>query len=65
LSTFEKELRELSSTSMSGEVRNGVLDVQKSVHSSLEASKAIESTMRGVLVFMKERMTEEPSSDRR
>jgi uncharacterized coiled-coil DUF342 family protein len=65
LSTFEKELRELSSTSMSAEVRNGVLNVQKAIHSSLEASKAIESTMRDVLFFMKERVTEERSSDGR
>jgi ABC-type transporter Mla subunit MlaD len=65
LSTFEKELRELSSTSMSAEVTNGVLNVQKAIHSSLEASKAIESTMRDVLFFMKERVTEERSSDGR
>jgi hypothetical protein len=50
---------------MSAEVRNGVLNVQKAIHSSLEASKAIESTMRDVLFFMKERVTEERSSDGR
>jgi predicted nucleic acid-binding Zn-ribbon protein len=64
LSVFETELRELSSTSMSAEVRNGLMNVQKAINSSLEASKAIESTMRGVLFFMKERATEEHSSGR-
>jgi uncharacterized coiled-coil DUF342 family protein len=65
LSTFERELRDLSSTSMSTELKNGLLNVQKAIHSSLEASKAIESTMRDVLFFMRERATEGHSSDRR
>jgi uncharacterized coiled-coil DUF342 family protein len=65
LSTFERELRDLSSTSMSSELKNGLLNVQKAIHSSLEASKAIESTMRDVLFFMRERATEGHSSDRR
>jgi uncharacterized coiled-coil DUF342 family protein len=65
LATFERELRDLSSTSMSTELKNGLSNVQKAIHSSLEASKAIESTMRDVLSFMRERATEGHSSDRR
>lgn len=65
LSTFEVELKDLSSTSMSADVRNGLLNVQKAVQSSLEASKAIESTMRDVLFFLRERMTEERSIDKK
>ena len=64
LSVFETELRELSSVSMSAEVRNGLMNVQNAIRSSLEASKAIESTMRDVLFFMRERVTEEHSSGR-
>jgi len=65
LSTFERELRDLSSTSLSADVKNGLLNVQKAVHSSLEASTAIESTMRDVLFFMRERVSEGHSSDRK
>jgi DNA repair exonuclease SbcCD ATPase subunit len=64
LSAFETELRELSSASMSTEVRNGLMNMQQAIHSSLEASQAIESTMRDVLFFMRGRMTEEHSSGR-
>ena len=64
LSTFQTELSDLSSTSMSVEVKNGLMNMQKAIQSSLEASKAIESTMRDVLFFMRARMTEEPSSER-
>jgi len=63
LSTLETELRDLSSNSLRADVRNGVLNVQKAIQSSLEASKAIESTMRGVMFFLKERVTEEHSFD--
>jgi hypothetical protein len=64
LSTFEMELKEVSSASLSAELRNGLMNVQKAVRSSLEASMAIESTMRDVLFFMRERITEERSSGR-
>gem|GEM_PF-432789 len=63
LSTLETELRDLSSNSISTDVRNGLMNVQKSIHSSLDASKAIESTMRGVMFFLKEKVTEEGSTD--
>jgi hypothetical protein len=63
LSTLETELRDLSVNSISADVRNGLMDVQKAIHSSLDASKAIESTMRGVMFFLKERVTEERSGD--
>jgi chaperonin cofactor prefoldin len=63
LSTLETELRDLSSTSISADVRNGLINVQKAIHSSLDASKAIESTMRGVMFFLKERVTEERSGN--
>jgi predicted nucleic acid-binding Zn-ribbon protein len=64
LSGFEAELRDLSSASMSAEVKNGLMNVQKAIRSSLEAGKAIESTMRDVLFFMRERVTEEHSGGR-
>jgi chaperonin cofactor prefoldin len=63
LSTLETELRDLSSNSLSADVRNGLLNVQKAIQSSLDASKAIETTMRGVMFFLKERVTEEHSFD--
>jgi hypothetical protein len=63
LSTLETELRDLSANSISADVRNGLMNVQKAIHSSLDASKAIESTMRGVMFFLKERVTEERSSN--
>ena len=63
LSTLEAELRDLSSNSLSVDVRNGLLNVQKAIQSSLDASKAIETTMRGVMFFLKERVTEEHSFD--
>ena len=65
LSAFETELRDLSSASMSAEVRNGLINVQNAIRSSLEAGKAIESTMRDVLFFMRDRVTEEHSSGRK
>jgi hypothetical protein len=64
LAAFETELRDLSSASMAADVRNGLTNVQQAITSSLEASKAIESTMRGMLFFMKERVTEEHSGAR-
>jgi ABC-type transporter Mla subunit MlaD len=64
LSAFEAELREVSSASISAEVKNGLMNVQQAISSTLEASKAIESTMRGVLFFMRDRVTEEHSSGR-
>jgi predicted nucleic acid-binding Zn-ribbon protein len=63
LSTLETELKSLSSNSISADVRNGLMDVQKAIHSSLDASKAIESAMRGVMFFLKERVTEERAGD--
>ena len=64
LSGFEAELRDLSAASMSAEVKNGLMNVQKAIRSSLEAGNAIEATMRDVLFFMRERVTEEHSSGR-
>lgn len=63
LSTLETELRDLSLNSISADVRDGLMNVQKAIHSSLDASKAIESTMRGVMFFLKERVTEERSGN--
>ncbi len=63
LSALETELRDLSLHSISADVRNGIMDVQKAIHSSLDASQAIESTMRGVMFFLKERVTEERSNN--
>jgi hypothetical protein len=65
LSAFETELREISSASIAADVRTGLTNVQQTISSSLEASKAIEATMRGMLFFMKEQVSEEPSSARR
>lgn len=65
LAAFETELNEVSSASMSAELRDRLTRVQTAIGSSLEASKAIESTMRDVLFFMKERLTEEHSSARK
>lgn len=65
LSAFETELKDLSSASMAAEVRTGLTNVRQAISSSLEASQAIESTMRGMLFFMKERVTEEDSGARR
>ena len=64
LAAFEAELREIPSASISTEVRTGLMNVQQAIRSSLEASKAIESTMRDVMFFMRERVTEEQSSGR-
>ncbi|MDE3051126.1 MAG: hypothetical protein KGJ48_14665, partial [Nitrospirota bacterium] len=61
LSTLDTELRDLSLSAISADVRNGLMNVQKAIHSSLDASEAIESTMRGVMFFLKERVTEERS----
>lgn len=61
LSTLDTELRDLSLNAISADVRNGLMNVQKAIHSSLDASEAIESTMRGVMFFLKERVTEERS----
>jgi len=63
LSTLETELKDLSSNVLRADVSSGLLDVQKAIQSSLDASKAIESTMRGVMFFLKERVTEEHSFD--
>ena len=62
LSGFEAELRALFSASMSADVRNDLMNVQQAIRSSLDASQAIESTMKGMLFFMKERVTEEHHS---
>jgi predicted nucleic acid-binding Zn-ribbon protein len=63
LSTLEAELRDLSLTSISADVRNGLMNVQDAIRSSLDATKAIESTMRGVMFFLRERVTEERSNN--
>jgi hypothetical protein len=63
LSTLETELMDLSTHSLSAEVKSGLLNVQKAIQSSLDASQAIESAMRGVMFFLKERVTEEPAFD--
>ena len=63
LSTLETELKDLSLTSISTDVRNGLMNVQNAIHSSLDATKAIESTMRGVMFFLRERVTEERSGN--
>jgi hypothetical protein len=65
LAAFEAELKDLSSASMSDEVRQGLMNVQQAIRSSLEGSKAIESMMRDVLLYMKERVTEEHASERK
>ena len=64
LTAFETELRDVSAASLSVEVRNGLSNVQQAISSTLEASKAIESTMRGVLFFMRDRVAEEHSGGR-
>lgn len=65
LSTLQTELSDLSSHSLSADVRDGLQNVQKAIQSSLDASKAIETAMRGVLSFLKERVTEEQAFDGR
>ena len=64
LSAFETELKDVSTASMSAELKDGLVSVQSAIRSSLDASKAIESTMRDVLFFMRERVTEERPSGR-
>jgi chaperonin cofactor prefoldin len=59
MTALETELRDLSSSSLSTDVRNGLLNVQQAIQSGLEASQAIEATMRGVMLFLKERVTED------
>ncbi|MBD0315334.1 MAG: hypothetical protein ICV75_01470 [Nitrospiraceae bacterium] len=65
LSTLEAELRDVSSYSLGADVRDGLVNVQKAVQSTLDSSKAIESAMRGVVSFLKESMTKEPAIDGR
>ncbi len=62
LSTLETELKEVPAQSLKADVTAGLLNVQKAIQSSLDASKAIESTMRGVMLFLKDRVIEEHSS---
>lgn len=64
LSAFETELKDISATSMSADVKNGLLNVQKAIQSSLEASRTIETTMRDVMSFLRVRVTEEQSGDK-
>jgi hypothetical protein len=64
LAAFETELKEISATSMSADVKNGLLNVQKAIQSSLEASRTIETTMRDVMSFLRVRVAEEPSGDK-
>jgi chaperonin cofactor prefoldin len=62
LSTLETELKDVPAQSLKADVTAGLLNVQKAIQSSLDASKAIESTMRGVMLFLKDRVIEEHSS---
>ncbi|MDF0643924.1 MAG: hypothetical protein P0111_07825 [Nitrospira sp.] len=64
LSAFETELKDISAISMSADVKNGLLNVQKAIQSSLEASRTIEATMRDVMSFLRVRVTEEHSGDK-
>jgi chromosome segregation ATPase len=57
LSVLEAELRDVS---LSADVRNGLGNIHKAIQSSLDASQAIETAMRGVRSFLKESATEEP-----
>lgn len=63
LSTLEAELRDVSSQSLSAEVRNGLLNVHKTIQSSLDASKAIDTAMRGIMSFLKASAAEEHATD--
>ncbi|HEU4682886.1 MAG TPA: hypothetical protein VFS39_00100 [Nitrospira sp.] len=64
LSAFETELKDMSLTAMSSDVRDGVMKMRHAVQSSLDASKAIESAMRGVLFFLRDKVAEERSNER-
>ncbi|HMU54505.1 MAG TPA: hypothetical protein PKA61_05845 [Nitrospira sp.] len=64
LSAFETELEDITATSMSADVKNGLLNVQRAIQSSLEASRTIETTMRDVMSFLRVRVTEEHSGDK-
>jgi predicted nucleic acid-binding Zn-ribbon protein len=59
LSTLEAQLKDVSAQSLSAEIRNGLLDMQQAIQSSLAASKAIETAMRGAMSFLKESVTGE------
>lgn len=63
LSTLQTELTDWSSHALSADVREGLQHVQKAIQSSVDASKAIETAMRGVMSFLKERGTEEQACD--
>jgi DNA repair exonuclease SbcCD ATPase subunit len=63
LSALEIELTDVSSNSLSADVRIGLQNVQKAIQSGLDASRAIETTMRGVMSFLKQRVTEEHAFD--
>ncbi|BCA53788.1 membrane protein of unknown function [Nitrospira sp. KM1] len=63
LATLETELSNVSATAISADVRSSLINVQKAVDSSLDASKAIESTMRGVMFFLRDRVTQEGSAN--
>jgi hypothetical protein len=63
LAAVETELKDVSSGPLTADVRNGLLNVQKAIQSSLDASTAIETTMRGVMSFLKERVAGEPVRD--
>ena len=59
LSAFETELGEIADAALSADVKTGLVNVQEAIRSSLDASQAIESTMRGVLFFMRESAAQE------
>jgi hypothetical protein len=63
LSTLEAELKDVSSHALSADVRAGLLNVHKAIQSSVDASKAIDTAMRGVRSFLKDRGTEEQAID--
>jgi len=64
LASFETELTDITATSMSADVKNGLLNVQRAIQSSLEASRTIETTMRDVMSFLRVRVSEEHSGDK-
>lgn len=59
LATLEAELKDVSVHALGDELKNGLLNVQQAIESSLDASKAIEAAMRGVRSFLKDRVAEE------
>ncbi|ALA58137.1 hypothetical protein [Nitrospira moscoviensis] len=59
LAALEAQLRDVPSQALSLDVTDGLLNIQTAIQSSLAASKAIETAMRGVMSFLKESVTGE------